>query len=371
MAKREHGLPDASRTSGGARPSKRSRSDGIVVGNEKILPRPKSAGYLRRIAGPGIYVSTIRGKEKRAADELVQLLEEIVARDYPATSVKADWWPQHAVNIDDWTGDDLDASKVQQEQTALSPRRADSTTDPSHSNENNADGKGKSEDVETRFTRELAELQEEQRARRVTTSQTPGVAARAFFRIIETGAECLRFVSVAAPLCPFALSLALLGDVEEAGHARCRFVQRITPVAASAHASASNIPALAKHVLLRWLPEETQAPKTFRIDTHIRNHTTLQRDAVIQTMAAQIPPTPGHKVELNNPDLWIVFECLKGTCHIGVLEHYVRFAKYNPQQLADLVRSRRTNGRTSTEPLHRSKEEPQERLSRVGASKRP
>ncbi|CEH12072.1 THUMP domain-containing proteins [Ceraceosorus bombacis] len=376
MAKREHGLPDASRTSSGARPSKRRRSDGAVVGDEKILPRPKTAGYVRRIAGPGIYVSTIRGKEKRAADELVQLLEEIVARDYPGASVEPGWWPQHAVNVDDRAIVDQAASKGEREEVALPPSKTGSTAAPSGQEERKRVEAAKSDDVETRFARELAALEEEQSGRCGSKHQKAGVTGEqgakgnAFFRVVDTGAECLRFLSVAAPLCPFALSFALLKNVEDTGHARCRFVQRITPVAASAHASALNIAALAKHVLPRWLPEEADAAKTFKIDTRIRNHTTLQRDEVIETLAAQIPRTRGHKVDLNNPDCWIVFECLKGTCHIGVLEGYMRFAKYNPQQLADVVRSRRAQQDASAETSQSLQDDTEEGLSRVGPSKR-
>jgi len=126
------------------------------------------------------------------------------------------------------------------------------------------------------------------------------------------------------------LILSYFDDVERTGQAKLRFAQRLLPIMGTTAASMPEIVALTQKVASISFPP---TPTTFKIDIHLRNHTTLDRDDVIANVAECVPKERGHTVSLKLPDKVLLIEIFKSVCMISILPHYDRFRKFNPHQL--------------------------------------
>jgi len=59
----------------------------------------------------------------------------------------------------------------------------------------------------------------------------------------------------------------------------------------------------------------------------MRNHNTVTRDDVIKSIAKCVPD--GHKVDLTDPQLFILVEIFKSVCGMSVVRDYYRLKKFN------------------------------------------
>jgi tRNA acetyltransferase TAN1 len=86
----------------------------------------------------------------------------------------------------------------------------------------------------------------------------------------------------------------------------------------------------------------------YKIELRMRNHTTLERSAVIQAIAECVPET--FKVDLMNPELFILVEMFKvspavvsmnavspfqSVCGMSITKDYYTLHKYNVMELAN------------------------------------
>ncbi|WFD20637.1 hypothetical protein MCAP1_002886 [Malassezia caprae] len=261
---------------------KRRRADGGMHQRH----RTKAASVLAMPGATGIFVSCARGKERKAALELVDALSEHAAQLYP---------PGVA---DD---DDMDALR---NGPPPAPRAAPV------------------DDIESQVHAELAALRAPSREHVVA---------------LDTDTECLCFLACPAPVDATRLVVRLLQETEDRGETRSRFVQRLTPVRALCHADTESIRAAAPRALRAAFPKDRAC--TYRIEPRIRAHTSLTRDSLIPLMAACVPADEGHRVDLARPDVIVVVEVLRNVCGIGALHDYERWAKYNVQTLAERRRT--------------------------------
>ncbi|WFD33110.1 hypothetical protein MSPP1_004167 [Malassezia sp. CBS 17886] len=183
--------------------------------------------------------------------------------------------------------------------------------------------------IEAQMRRELAELQKSTSSRIVP---------------LETDTECLCYLQCAPPLDATRLVQCVMEHVERTGETRSRFVQRLTPVDRLCHADVASIRTAVSAAVEPFFPAGRArtvrmpplcAHPQYRVEPRIRSHSTLSRDALIPLVAACVPTTAEHRVDLSKPDVVIVVEILKNVCGVGAVEHFDRFAKMNVQTLAD------------------------------------
>lgn len=326
-------------------PSKRKRSGPGVSHRDdpgSSGSRPRFEGPSKRrpqlyrvpsksIAGPGILVSCVQGRERKAALQFMDLLNETADRIYPG--VVPTPLPQQDVapKTAEEDEDDMDAlrngpaaaTKPSAQPEPAVPQPAPPTAD--------------SDDIEAQIAAELQHIKaSERRGPRSTTDR---------FRKVETDTECLVFISVSPPLDPLTLVVALLDEVAKTGEPGTRFVQRLSPVSNTCHADFSSLLEHSQAVLPRFFPPDGPG-RTFKIDPRIRSHSTLHRSDVIAAIAQAIPTTPSaklHTANLDNPDMWIVVEILKNTAAISVLADYDRYKKYNLQSVADAANQQKAD----------------------------
>lgn len=293
----------------------------------------------RNISGPGIFVTCVQGKERKAALQFIDMLNELADRLYPGIAPQPIPEPSAAPVGDADDEEDMDALRNGAAASSSTETKAVETKAPETetiAKEDKADKAGDG-DIEAQIAAELRDIKSSERRR-----GGGGKAVR--FRSVETDTECLVFISVAPPFDPYLLTYTLLEEVESTSVARSRFVQRLTPVSTTCPANATALADLARTVLPGFFGTNESEGRTFKIDPRIRSHSQLKRNDVIQTIAANIPTADPeseggerrriHNANLTEPDLWIVVEVVKNAAAISVVRDYNRFKKLNLQSLA-------------------------------------
>lgn len=64
----------------------------------------------------------------------------------------------------------------------------------------------------------------------------------------------------------------------------------------------------------------------------IRNHSTLTRQNLIEAVADSVPKQL--KVDLENPEVFILMEVFKSTCGVSVVRDYYKLKKFNVLEIA-------------------------------------
>ncbi|KAK0538323.1 hypothetical protein OC834_000471 [Tilletia horrida] len=311
------------------------------------------------IAGPGVFLTTTRTKERKAALQLMDILEEHSQKLYPDVKLKA------------YVPADRDASTNRPAKKALTEEDEealfngaggdDAGDDDADENETEAEpiqGEQQAavpapaaaeelDDIQAQIRAELAELGASSKAQ---GGGAGGAASHAkgkgeplkLFRfgvVTQNLIDCVAFVRVTPPQDPHRLVYSVLEEVERTGGARCRFVQRLTPVTDTCSANYDSIAILARRVLPQYFTADQ--PRTYRIEPRIRAHNVVTRDSLIQQIGEQVPKDQGHSVNLKEPELVIVVEVLKNVCGVGVAEHWSRFKRFNPAMIAEEVNKQR------------------------------
>ncbi|WFD28389.1 hypothetical protein MNAN1_003399 [Malassezia nana] len=203
------------REAGEARPKRRRVQSGAHQRH-----RTKVAHVLGMPGATGLFVSCARGKERKAALDLTDVLNEYAAQVYPPLSKNAQ------------EDDDMDALR-----NGPPPPPAKSTP---------------TDDIEAQVHAELAAL----RAPARTAHVLP----------LDTDTECLCFLACPAPVDATRLVQRLLHDTETTGETCSRYAQRLTPVRALCHADPESIRAMAPRALRAAFPKDRA--RTVRSCTH-------------------------------------------------------------------------------------------------------
>ncbi|KAE8221968.1 hypothetical protein CF326_g8462 [Tilletia indica] len=349
------------------------RGGGAGAGGSSKRPyhRNTSDNAIRTtMAGPGIFITTSRGRERKAALQLKDVLEEHAERLYPDVKLEAyvpvenKAYVKKVLTEEDedalFNGpaqDDTDVKQEVEEEQAEEVSAATEKPDlPSEVREGDSSVNAPLNDIQAQIQAELAELNatsggpHSNGAGHGQGTGTKGGPAKLYrFSTVTQGLlDCVAFMRVTAPQDPHALVYSVLEEVERTGGARCRFVQRLTPVADTCAANYESIEALAGRVLPSFFTSDR--PRTYRIEPRIRAHNIVTRDPLIQLIGEQVALQAGaHSVDLKNPELVIVVEILKSVCGIGVAEHWNRFRRFNPAMVAEEVNKKRDGGDGGTE----------------------
>ncbi|CAD6889046.1 unnamed protein product [Tilletia controversa] len=329
-------------------------------GGSSKRPYHSNASDLKAtMAGPGILITTSIGRERKAALQLVDVLEEHAERLYPDVKLEAYIPVETKTQIKKkLTEEDEDAlfngggeaePEIKKDEEQVKEETAPNDGADLLAGEAD-DHKPPLDDIQAQIRAELAELDASSKAVRSGgpghgkgKAGPKGPVKLARFGMAKGLIDCVTFVRVTAPQDPNALVYSLLEEVERTGAARCRFVQRMTPVADTSAANYPSIEALASRVLPRFFTADQ--PRTYRIEPRIRAHNIVKRDPLIQLVGEQVALQAGsHSVDLKNPELVIVIEILKNICGIGVVEHWSRFKRFNPAMVAEEVSKQREGG---------------------------
>jgi tRNA acetyltransferase TAN1 len=230
----------------------------------------------------GVYATCNRGKEQQCRKELLNLLSEKMEEYF-------------------------DLSKVEDDPEEEGRREGDEKEDVS---------------IEDQIAKELAEMKETK------------VSKKAMLLPIELGCECLVFIKTRKPIDPEILVENICSESYETKVKTTRYTQKLTPVTFSVSPSVDEIKKLAKLVLAPHFHQKTdQKPLKFAIQVAKRNFNVLPKHEIIQTIAECVGREHGHQVDLKQYDKLIMVECYKSNIGMSVVNNYLKFNKFNLQQI--------------------------------------
>ena len=179
---------------------------------------------------------------------------------------------------------------------------------------------GEEEDMEAALKKEVTALKKDMRSEERR------------FQVVRSGSNNCVFVKTTIER-PDELVHTIFTDVQKTQTSKSRFILRLQPVIASCKADEEKIVKLAEDVLPAFLGEE-QGGHTFSINFKVRNNNGVRRDNILPLLAGVVSDMcKGNKVNLDAPELVVSVDVIRTVCCIGVLKDFVRFRKYNLQEI--------------------------------------
>ncbi|KAF8896167.1 hypothetical protein BD779DRAFT_564936 [Infundibulicybe gibba] len=233
----------------------------------------------RLIDGPGVWISCVKGKEKQTVGEIYDLFE----------SLANELWP-----------------------SALGSELSD------------IDSEQEDVNIEDQIANEVSAI----------TRKQP--TAERKFQNCQTNTPCVVFISCKPPIDPVELVVKHINNVLHTGVARTRYTHRLVPVSGSCVANVQEIEALCRATFTSFISLHPDKYR-YKIELRVRNHTTIPRPTLIQAIARCIPE--GHKVDLTDPEIFILVEVFKSVCGIGIVRDYYKLQKFNVMEIANIKNS--------------------------------
>lgn len=178
--------------------------------------------------------------------------------------------------------------------------------------------------VEDKIKKELAEME---------SAKTGDKKGKTLLQPIDLGCECLVFIKTKKPVDPAELVHRLCEESATTKAKNTRFTQKLTPITYSVSASMEELVKLAAKVLKPHFHQQDQKPVSFAIQVTRRNFNTIEKDDIIKTIANCVGRDHGHKVDLKKYEKLIMVECYKNNIGMSVVSDYLRYEKFNLQQI--------------------------------------
>ncbi|KAG2204761.1 hypothetical protein INT46_006154 [Mucor plumbeus] len=152
---------------------------------------------------------------------------------------------------------------------------------------------------------------------------------------ITTATDCVAFIRISPPVNPSKLVHHMLTELKETQKYMTRYISRFLPVEKSCNAHIADIEVAAKAL---FEPHFTQKDsegnlisRKFAVACRVRNCTKIDRMSIINALAATVGP--GHKVDLQEPELTIIAEVCQTVCMLSVVDDFNELKKYNVESI--------------------------------------
>ncbi|KAK6205279.1 thump domain-containing protein [Scheffersomyces amazonensis] len=257
---------------------KRKGNGGNDGGKKKKF---KASGFVDPNTS-GIYATCNRGREQQCRKELMNLFSEKIEEYF---------------DLDKEVSDDEEEENDEIEKKELS--------------------------IEDQIKQELNDMKEEKKSK------------KALLQPIELGCECLIFIKTRRPIDPEELVTRICQEGYESNIKTTRYTQKLSPVTYSVSPTIEEIKKLALRVLAKHFhqPKDIQKPLKFAIQINKRNFNAIPKDNIIKAVAECVGREHGHQVDLKNYDKLIMVECYKTNVGMSVVDNYLKYEKFNLQQI--------------------------------------
>lgn len=296
--------------------AKRSRKDskGGIVKRYKVVKSTLDPNTS------GIYITCARNKEKAAASEILSIFEE---------------------KVEEYYSDELNAMN---------------SASPDGSGSIEIESK---EPVTTESKKEISieeELQQElEGLKNHKTTIVDTKKNKPILEQLDLQTECLVFVKTRKPIVPEKFVHRIIRDLADPHdlRKRTRFVQKLTPITDSCHASMEELAKLCERVLPQHFHKEEMVPVKFAVEINKRNFSTMDKMEMIKYIAGFVGKQGSleHKVDLKNYDKLVLLQCFKNNIGMCVVDKDYRtdYKKYNVQELFEMKHKNKETTPTTTE----------------------
>lgn len=296
--------------------AKRSRKDskGGIVKRYKVVKSTLDPNTS------GIYITCARNKEKAAASEILSIFEE---------------------KVEEYYSDELNAMN---------------SASPDGSGSIEIESK---EPVTTESKKEISieeELQQElEGLKNHKTTIVDTKKNKPILEQLDLQTECLVFVKTRKPIVPEKFVHRIIRDLADPHdlRKRTRFVQKLTPITDSCHASIEELAKLCERVLPQHFHKEEMVPVKFAVEINKRNFSTMDKMEMIKYIAGFVGKQGSleHKVDLKNYDKLVLLQCFKNNIGMCVVDKDYRtdYKKYNVQELFEMKHKNKETTPTTAE----------------------
>ncbi|THG97327.1 hypothetical protein EW026_g4644 [Hermanssonia centrifuga] len=226
----------------------------------------------RSIDGPSVWVTCVRGKERQAVGELYDLFGQLASELWPDSSLTTG-----GASIAEDSDDDADS------------------------------------DIEKAIAKEVSSMKRPRKEQR--------------FANYQTSTSCFVVLSCKSPVDPVLLVTKHVGNVLEKG-----YTQRLSPISATCSTNLQEMKTMLIRLLQPFLSADEEKVFSYKIELRTRNHNTLSRPQIVQELATCVPAQ--HKVNLEDPEVFILVEIFKSTCGMSIVRDYYRLQKFNVMEIA-------------------------------------
>lgn len=149
------------------------------------------------------------------------------------------------------------------------------------------------------------------------------------FQSLSTGVQNCLFIRTTID-DPVTLGTTIIRDLAETKAKKTKVTLRFLPIEVICKAKIEDMKDAAGILFDKYFLKE---PSTFAINFN-RRFSDMNRDVVIKELADIVAlKNTGNKVNLNEPQLSIIVEIIKGHCLLSVLPDYIKLKKYNVNEL--------------------------------------
>ncbi|KUL90415.1 hypothetical protein ZTR_00117 [Talaromyces verruculosus] len=186
-------------------------------------------------------------------------------------------------------------------------------------NADNDDDDEEDDDIEAQIRKEVEGLK-------------PKSSKPRLFQKITSNLPCIVLYRVDKSIDP----VKLVHDICEEARAnpdqrKSRWIKRMIPITQIRKVLSVDLSVFAKEVLQPVFHAD-DVPKKYAIRPAVRSNNTLNRDVIIQTVAAAVGP--GHKVDLKNPDYTILVEIAQNVIGMSVVgSDYEELKRFNLMEI--------------------------------------
>ncbi|ORX75087.1 hypothetical protein BCR32DRAFT_297106 [Anaeromyces robustus] len=149
------------------------------------------------------------------------------------------------------------------------------------------------------------------------------------FEIVPLNINCLGFIRAKIPIDPTKVVHSIFETIETKKEKKTRYTQRVIPIMNTCITNKPEIFRLAETIIKPYFPDDQQ--KEYAIMIKIRNNSKMDRMEIIKGVAGVIGEK--HKVNLTNPQLFVIIEIFKTICGISVVDDYFNYKKYNMEEV--------------------------------------
>ncbi|XP_057698537.1 THUMP domain-containing protein 1 [Corythoichthys intestinalis] len=209
--------------------------------------------------------------------------------------------------------------------------------DPKGCNGEEENAEEEEEDVEEALKKEVAQL------------RANGGRQERRFQALESGANNVIFIRT-RNLESDRLVHHILSDLHATKKKKTRVILRMLPVTGTCKAFPEDMIKYLTTFLEPWFKKPNCA--TYQIAFKARNNSHNKRDDVIKAIAGLVGKlNPKNKVDLTQPDLTIILEVIKSVCCVSVVREYMRYRKYNLQEVVKEEEPKKEEGGTIIEKV--------------------
>ncbi|KAG5419432.1 hypothetical protein I9W82_003199 [Candida metapsilosis] len=185
--------------------------------------------------------------------------------------------------------------------------------------------------IEEKIKQELSEMKEADKNPKTN-----------YLQPIDIDVECVVFIKTRKPVDPVVLVQKYAQECFDSGVKTTRSTQKLTPISDSCSTAGDaeeHLKELSKRVLKNHFHQQDQEPVKFAIQVSKKHFDTLKSEEIIKAVAETIGRDHGHTVDLKNYEKLIIVECYKNNIGMSVVEDYIKYSKFNLQQIYDKTSS--------------------------------